>query len=146
MLTQTGEYGHKIEEKVKAMQSEIKENAQATNSDRKETETQMNGMEQNEEISIQQEQKEATRFQKNEGRLRNLQDNFKHYNIWIIAVTEEDHEQEIENLFENITKENFLNLAKEIDFRKFRKLRESQRSWIQGSTHQGTSPLPKTQD
>ena len=51
----------------------------------------------------------------------------------------EGEEEEIENLFENITKENFLNLAKEIDFRKFRKLRESQRSWIQGSTHQGTS-------
>ena len=31
------EYGHKIEEKVKAMKSEIKENAQGTNSDGKET-------------------------------------------------------------------------------------------------------------
>ena len=29
---------------------------------------------------------------------------------------EEEEEQEIENLFENIMKENFLNLAKEIDF------------------------------
>ena len=30
MLTELGEYGHKIEEKVKAMKSEIKENAQGT--------------------------------------------------------------------------------------------------------------------
>ena len=64
----------------------------------------------------------------------------KHFNIRIIGVPEgEEEEQEIENLFENIMKENFPNLAKEIDFRKFRKLRESQRSWTQGGTHQGTS-------
>ena len=34
-------HGCKIEERVKAMQSEIKENAQGTNSDGKETETQI---------------------------------------------------------------------------------------------------------
>ena len=39
------EYGHKIKEKVKAMKSEIKENVQGTNSDRKETGTQINGLE-----------------------------------------------------------------------------------------------------
>ena len=33
------EYGHKIEEEVKAMQSEIKKNIQRTNSEGKETET-----------------------------------------------------------------------------------------------------------
>ena len=49
-------------------------------------------------------------------RLRNLQDNFKHSNIWIIGVPEEEEEQKIENLFEQIRKENFPNLAKEIDF------------------------------
>ena len=31
----------------------------------------------------------------------------------------EEEEQEIENLLENIMKENFLNLAKEIDFQEF---------------------------
>ena len=51
----------------------------------------------------------------------------------------EEEEQEIENFLEKIMKENFLNLAKEIDFQKSRKLRESQRSGTQGSTHQGTS-------
>ena len=36
MLTELVEYGHKIEEKVKAMKSEIKENVQGTNSEGKE--------------------------------------------------------------------------------------------------------------
>ena len=45
--------------------------------------------------------------QENE-RLRNLQDNFKHSNIQIIGVPEgKEEEQEIENLFGNIMKENF---------------------------------------
>ena len=43
-------------------------------------------------------------------------------------------------------KENFPNMAKEIDFRKFRKLRESQRSWTQGSTHHIIIKLPKIKD
>ena len=72
MLTETVEYGHKIEEKVKAMQSEIKEKVQGTNSDGKETGTQINGLDQKEEINIQSEQNEETRIQKNEERLTNL--------------------------------------------------------------------------
>ena len=56
MLTEMVEYGHKIEGKVKAMKSEIKENVQGTNSDGKETRTQINGLEQKEEINIQPEQ------------------------------------------------------------------------------------------
>ena len=79
MLTEIGEYG-KIEEKVKAMKSEIKKNAQGTNSDGKETRTQINGLEKKEEINIQPEQNEETRIQKNEERLRNFWD-FKHCNI-----------------------------------------------------------------
>ena len=74
-------------------------------------------MEQKEKINIQPEQNEGTRIQKNEERLRNLQDNSKHSNIRIIRVTEgEEEEQEIENLFEQIMKENFPNLVNEIDF------------------------------
>ena len=49
---------------MKAMQSEIKENEQGTNSDGKETRTQINGLEQKEEINIQPEQNEETRIQK----------------------------------------------------------------------------------
>ena len=54
-------------------------------------------------------------FRKNEEGLRNLQDNFKHSNIWIIGVPGEEEEEDIENLFEQIMKENLHNLAKEID-------------------------------
>ena len=39
MLTEMVDYGHKMEEKVKAMQSEIKKNIQGTNSKGKETGT-----------------------------------------------------------------------------------------------------------
>ena len=97
------------------MLSEIKENVQGTNSDRKETGTQINNLEQKEEINIQPEQNEETRNQKNEERLRNLWDNFKRYNTQIIGVPEEEEEQEIENLFEKMMNENLPNLAKELD-------------------------------
>ena len=83
------------------MQSEIKKNIQGTNSEGKETGTQINNLNQKEEINIQPEQKEETRIQKNEERLRNLWDNFKHSNIRIIGVPEgEEEERGIENLFE----------------------------------------------
>ena len=50
-------------------------------------------------------------------RLRNLQDILKRSNIGIIGVPEgEEEEQKIENLFEQIMKENFPKLVKEIDF------------------------------
>ena len=58
------EYGCKIEEKVKAMLSEIKENVQGTNSEGKETGTHINDLEQKEEINIQLEQNEETRIKK----------------------------------------------------------------------------------
>ena len=80
MLTEMVEYGHKIEEKVKTVQNEIKENVQGTNSEGKKTGTQINNLDK-EEINIQPEQNEETRIQKNEKRLRNLRDNFKHSNI-----------------------------------------------------------------
>ena len=53
MLTEMVEYVHKLEEKVKAMKSEIKENIQRTNSEGKETRTQINYLDQKEEINIQ---------------------------------------------------------------------------------------------
>ena len=55
ILTEMIEYGCRIEEKVKAMKSEIKENVQGTNSEGEETGTQINGLEQKEEINIQSE-------------------------------------------------------------------------------------------
>ena len=92
-------------------------------------------MDQKEERNIQAEPNEETRIQKNEERLRNLQDIFKHSNIRIIGVPEEEEEQEIEKLFEKIMKKNLPNLAKEINMQ----VQKAQRSWTQGGTHQGTS-------
>ena len=52
MLTEMVEYGHKIEEKVKAIKSEIKQNIQGTNSEGKEIGTQVKDLDQKEEINI----------------------------------------------------------------------------------------------
>ena len=69
MLTEWTELGHKM----KATQSEIKENIQGINSEGKETKAEINDLEQKEEGSIQLEQNKETRIQKkNEERLRNL--------------------------------------------------------------------------
>ena len=57
--------------------------------------------------------------------LQTTWDNLKHSNIQIIGVPEgEEEKQEIENLFEQIMKEKFPNLAKETDFQE---LQEAQR-------------------
>ena len=62
MLTGMIESGHKIKEEMKVIQSEIKENIQGANSEGKETGTQINDLEQKEEINIQPEQNEETRI------------------------------------------------------------------------------------
>ena len=86
MLTELIELGRKMKEQMKDTQNEIKQNIQGTNSDRKETRTQSNDLEQKEEINIQQEQNEETRIPKSEESLRNLWDNLKHSNIQMIGV------------------------------------------------------------
>ena len=79
---------------------------------------------------------EETRIQKNEERLRNLWDNFKCFNIRIIGVPEEEEEErDIENLFEKLMKENFPNLAKEIDFQEVQEAQRVQRSWTLSLIH-----------
>ena len=75
-LTELVEFGRKLDEKVKAMLRETNENVQGTNSDGKETGTQINGVNQKEERNIQPGMNEETRIQKNEESLRNLQDIF----------------------------------------------------------------------
>ena len=117
MLTELDEFGHKLDGKMKAMLRETKENVQETNSDGKETGTHINSVDQKEERNIQPEKNEETGIQKNEERLRNLQDILKRPIIRIIGVPEgEEEEQKIENLLEQIMKVNFPKLAKEIDF------------------------------
>ena len=140
MLIEMVEYGCKIEEKMKAMQTEIKQNTQGTNSEVKETGTQINDLEQKEEINIQAEHNEETRIPKDKERLRNLWDNFKCSNIRIIEVPErEEEDKEIENFFEKIMKENFLNLSKEKDFQEVQEAQRVLKKLTPGSTHQGTS-------
>ena len=93
MLTEFIDLGQKMKKQMKDTQNEIKQNIQGTNSDRKETRTQGNDLEQKEKINIQWEQNEETRIQKNKERLQNLWDNFKHSNIWIIGVPEGKEEE-----------------------------------------------------
>ena len=125
MLTELVEFGRKLDEKMKPMLRETKVNVQGNNSEAKETGTQIKSVDKKEERNIQPEKNEATRIQKNEERLRNLQDILKRSNIRIIRVPEgEEEEQEIENLLEQIMQENVPSLAKEIDFQE---VQEAQR-------------------
>ena len=66
MLTELVEFVRKLDEKMKPMLRETKENVQGTNSDAKETGTQINDVDQKEERNIQPEKNEKTRIQKNE--------------------------------------------------------------------------------
>ena len=66
------------------MLSEIKENVQGTNSDRKETRTQIN---------IHPEENEETRILKSEGTLTSLWDNLKPSNIRIMRVPEVEEQK-----------------------------------------------------
>ena len=81
MLTDLVESVQKTDEKMKPMLRETKENIQGTNSEAKETGTQIYGVDQKEERNIQPEKNEQTRIRKDEERLRNLQDSLKCSNI-----------------------------------------------------------------
>ena len=101
---------------MKATISEIKKNLRGTNSVEEEAENQTNNLEHKEGKNIQSEQQKEKIIPKNEDRLRKLWDNFICSKIRIIGVSGgEEEEQESENLFEQIMKENFPNLAKELD-------------------------------
>ena len=64
MVTELNELGHKMKGEMKAIQSKIKQNIQGTNSEGKETRTQINGFHLKEEINSQPEQNEETTIQK----------------------------------------------------------------------------------
>ena len=80
MLTGLTELGRKMKEQMKGTQNEIKHNIQGTNSDRKETRTQINDLEQKEEKTSNWNRMKK-QLQKNEERLLNLFDNLKRSNI-----------------------------------------------------------------
>ena len=83
MLSEIIEYSCKIKEEVKTIQSEIKKNIQGTNSEWKETGTQINNLEQKEDINIQPEQNEEEfkKMWRGLGTKVVLWDNYKHSNI-----------------------------------------------------------------
>ena len=58
-LTELVKFGLKLDEKMKAMLGETGENVQGTNSDGKETGTQINGLEQKEKLNFQPEQNDT---------------------------------------------------------------------------------------
>ena len=58
------EFGHKLDEKMKAMLSETKENVQGTNSDGKETGTQINGVDQKKKETSNQNRMKKQEFRK----------------------------------------------------------------------------------
>ena len=64
MLTEMIEYGCNIQEEVKAIQTEIKQNIEGTKSEGKGTRTEINDLGQKEEINTQLEQNEETRIKK----------------------------------------------------------------------------------
>ena len=67
MLTELVEFGCKLDENMKAMLREPKENVQGTKSDAKETGTQINGVDQKEGRNIQPEKNEEQEFKKKNG-------------------------------------------------------------------------------
>ena len=64
MFTELVEFGCKLDEKMKAMLSEIKENVQGTNSDGKETGTQINGVDQRKKETFNQKRMKKQEFKK----------------------------------------------------------------------------------
>ena len=83
---------------MKVTLTEIKEDLQGTSSRGDEAGIQINDLEHKEEISIQPEQQKK-RIQKNKDSIRCLWDISKCTNIWIIGMSEEEEEQEMENYF-----------------------------------------------
>ena len=123
---------------MKVTLSEIKKNLQGANSGGDEAKIQISDLECKKEISIQPEQQEEKRIQKNEDSIRYLWDISKCTKIEIIRMTKGEEEEENENIFEKM-KENFLNLVREIDIQ-VQQLRETQTSWTPRGT-QDTSYL-----
>ena len=64
MLTEIAEYSHKLKEKVKAIQSEIKKNIQGTNCEGKEIKTQVYDVEQKEERTFNHKRMKKQEFKK----------------------------------------------------------------------------------
>ena len=74
-----------------------------------------------------------------EDSLRNLWDNIKCPNIWIIGVPEEEEKKKgYEKIFEETIVENFPNMEKEIVNQDQEEHQEANTGLTQGETHQDT--------
>ncbi|KAK1338262.1 hypothetical protein QTO34_001377 [Cnephaeus nilssonii] len=92
---------------IKHTLTEIKNNIQRSNSRLEDRKNQVKDVKYKEAKNTQPEKQKAKRIQKYEDSVRSLWNNFKHTNIRIIEVPEEEREQDTENLFEEIMTENF---------------------------------------
>ncbi|KAF6114663.1 hypothetical protein HJG60_010618 [Phyllostomus discolor] len=105
---------NKGQEEMKNTISELKNTVEGMKSRLDEVEDRISELEDRVENNIQKEQKKEKRLRKNEEILREMQDNMKCNNIRIIGISEGgEEEQGIENLVEQVMKENFPNLMRE---------------------------------
>ena len=94
--------------------NEIKNTLEGTNSRITKTEDSISEVEDKMVEINEAERKKEKRIKRNEDKPRNLWDNVKHPNIWIIGVPEEDKKKGHEKIFEEIIAENFPKMGKEI--------------------------------
>ena len=126
---------NKTGEEMKNRISELSNTAEGIKSRLGEAENRIRELEDKVEKNSQKEQEKEKRFKKNEEVLRELQDNIKHNNNHKIGIPEGEKEQGIENLFEKVTMENFLDLMRE----KVIQIQETQRVPIKRNPKRTTS-------
>ena len=95
--------------------TEIKNTLEGINSRLSETEERISELEDKMVEITSEEQNKVQRMKRTEDSLRDLWDNIKHTDTWIIAVPEEEEKKKgYEKSFEDIVVENFPNMEKEI--------------------------------
>ena len=92
--------------------TEIKSTLEGTNSRITEAEDRISEVEDRMVEINEAERKKKKRIKRNEDNLRDLRDNVKHPNIWIIGVPEEDKKKDHEKILEEIIVENFPKMGK----------------------------------
>ena len=95
--------------------TEIKNTLEGINSRISEAEERLSELEDKMVEITSEEQNKVNRMKRTEDSLRDLWDNIKHTNLWIIGVPEEEGKKKgYENIFEEIMVENVPNVEKEI--------------------------------